>query len=318
MLRVGNFSGMGRKLRIQSPGAIYHVMNRGDRREPIFHDDSDRRLFLQTLEEACDKTGWQIHAFCQMGNHFHLVPETPQPNLVEGMTWLLGTYTKRFNRRHKLSGHVFGGRYKDLIVDGSGSGYLRTVCDYVHLNPQRAGLLAPDQKLSAYRWSSYPEYLKSPGRRRKWLRVDRLFGELGIPKDSSAGRREFEKRMELRRVEEDPAQWKQLLRGWCLGDEVFRRELLEQLNPQHGAEHYGDDRHETTVARAERIVREELQRLDWEERTMAETRKGDPLKLAIALRLRRETTMTLTWIADRLHMGTRTHLAHLLYWHNRR
>ena len=84
---------MARKLRIQYAGAVYHVMNRGDRREAIFHHDQDRRRFLETLAEACAKTLWQVHAYCLMPNHFHLVVETPQPNLVVGMKWLLGTYT---------------------------------------------------------------------------------------------------------------------------------------------------------------------------------------------------------------------------------
>src|SRR5688572_33460673 len=132
---------MARKLRIQFPGAIYHLMNRGDRRENIFRDDFDRESFLQTLADTCAKTGWQVHAFSLMPNHFHLVVETPQPNLVDGMKWFLGTYTSRFNRRHKEFGHLFSGRYKALIVDGSGNGYLKTVCDYVHLNPARAGLV---------------------------------------------------------------------------------------------------------------------------------------------------------------------------------
>ena len=114
---------MARKLRVQYPGAIYHVMNRGDRRESIFKDDVDRERFLATLGEACAKTSWQVHAFCLMPNHFHLVVETPQSNLVAGMKWFLGTYTARFNRRHKLFGHLFSGRYKALIVDGSGNGY---------------------------------------------------------------------------------------------------------------------------------------------------------------------------------------------------
>src|SRR5579871_5558457 len=108
------------------------------------------------------------------------------------MKWLLGTYTMRFNRRHRLTGHLFSGRYKSLIVDGSGNGYLRTVGDYVHLNPVRAKLLEPAQPLAGYRWSSYPEYLKAPSKRVKWLRVDRLLGETGIPRDSRAGRRQFE------------------------------------------------------------------------------------------------------------------------------
>ncbi len=89
-----------------------------------------------------------------MNNHFHLVVETPQPNLVAGMKWFLGTYTHRFNRRHREFGHLFSGRYKALMVDGSGHGYLKTVCDYVHLNPVRAGLVAEGQRLESYRWSS--------------------------------------------------------------------------------------------------------------------------------------------------------------------
>jgi REP element-mobilizing transposase RayT len=100
---------MARKLRVEYPGAVYHVMNRGDRREPIFMDDADRRRFVESLGEACAKTGWQVHAYVLMPNHFHLVVETPQPNLVAGMKWLLGTYTSRFNRRHKLFGHLFSG-----------------------------------------------------------------------------------------------------------------------------------------------------------------------------------------------------------------
>ena len=95
------------------------VTSRGDRRELIFKDDQDREGFLATLGEACAKTSWQVHAFCVMPNHFHLVVETPQANLVAGMKWFLGTYTSRFNRRHKLFGHLFSGRYKSLVVEGN-------------------------------------------------------------------------------------------------------------------------------------------------------------------------------------------------------
>lgn len=96
-------------------------------------------------------------------NHFHFVVETPQPNLVAGMKWFLGTYTGRFNWRHKLFGHLFSGRYKSLLVDGSGSGYLKSVCDYVHLNPVRAKLLTDEQPLNDCVWSSYPTHLQTPG-----------------------------------------------------------------------------------------------------------------------------------------------------------
>ncbi len=132
---------MARKLRVPYPGAIYHVMNRGDHREPIFQNDADRERFILTLGETCAKTSWQVQAFCLMAHHFHLVVETPQANLVAGLQWFLGTCTSRFNRRHKVFGHLFSGRSKSLVVDGSGDGYLKTVCDYLPLNPVRAGLL---------------------------------------------------------------------------------------------------------------------------------------------------------------------------------
>jgi hypothetical protein len=138
-----------------------------------------------------------------MRNHFHLALETPKANLVDGMKWFLGTYTGRFNRRHKLLGHLFSGRYKALLVDGSSAGYLKTVCDSVHLNPARAGLPSSQQPLSRFRWSSYPQYLKGAKRRAFWLRVERVFGEHGIRKDSPAGRAQFEKRMEARRQAAD-------------------------------------------------------------------------------------------------------------------
>jgi REP-associated tyrosine transposase len=98
---------MARKLRVQYPGAVYHVMSRGDHQEVIFRGDDDRQLFLRTLDEGCTRADWQVHSLCLMGNHFHLVLETPRANLADGMKWLLGTYTSRFNHKHRLFGHLF-------------------------------------------------------------------------------------------------------------------------------------------------------------------------------------------------------------------
>ena len=304
---------MARKLRVEYPGAIYHVMNRGDRREAIFKDDEDRQCFLGTLGEACGKTGWRIHALCLLPNHFHLVVETPQGNLVAGMKWLLGTYTGRFNRRHKLFGHLFSGRYKSLIVDGSGSGYLKTVCEYVHLNPARAKLLRPEQPLRAYRWSSWPEYLKKPRQRPEWLRVDRLFGEMSIPKDSPAGRRELERQVEARRGAEEGGIYKPIRRGWFLGEKSFKKELLAQMKERMGAEHFGAERQETAEARAEEIIAAERQRRGWREAEWGRRTKGDAVKVSLAARLRAETVMTVKWVAERLQMGTPGYVNHLLY-----
>ena len=192
------------------------------------------------------------------------------------------------------------------------------VCDYVHLNPVRAKLLRRQQELGHFAWSSYPAYLRPPSRRPPWIRVGRVFGESGIPKDSPAGRREFARRMELRRWEDEPAEWKRVRRGWCLGDEAFRQELLEQMGERVGPEHYGQERTETNEAKAERMVQAELRRLKWSAASLAQRRKGDPGKVQVARRLRTETTMTLSWIADRLQMGTKTHVAHLLYWADRK
>jgi len=121
---------MPRQVRIQYLGAMYHVMSRGNRLQDIYLDDVDRQDFLKTLAEACQKTGWQVHAYCLMSNHYHLVLETPIANLVAGMAWLQGTYTIRLNHRHKLIGHVLSGRYKAQLLEGSGTGYLRSACDY--------------------------------------------------------------------------------------------------------------------------------------------------------------------------------------------
>ncbi|MBI5386481.1 MAG: transposase [Verrucomicrobia bacterium] len=305
---------MARKLRVQYPGAVYHVLNRGDRREPIFLDDHDRWRFLDTLAEACAKTGWQVHAFCLMSNHFHLVIETPQANLVAGMKWLLGTYTGRFNRRHKFFGHLFSGRYKALLVDGATPGYLRTLSEYVHLNPVRAKLLTPEAPLRSFAWSSFPLYLLPPSRRPTWLRVDRMLGEHGITQDSAAGRRQFELRLEERRRQEDtPAQWKTVRRGWCLGDETFRQELLARVAGQFGEHHYGPERQESDEQKAERLVREAMAKQGWNEEDLAQSRKSDPVKLRLAAQLRRETTMTLKWIAARLKMGSWKYLNRRLH-----
>ena len=303
---------MSRKLRIEYPGAMYHVMNRGDQREDIFRDDQDRQKFLSTLGEACAKTEWQVHAFCLMRNHFHLVLETPQPNLVFGMKWLLGVYTKRFNIRHKLCGHLLAGRYKALVVEGSGNGYLRTVCDYVHLNPVRARLLSPEVALESYPWSSYPQYLKPAGRRPGWLRVDRLLGEKGIPGDTEAGREQFASLMERRRGEESGADYEQIRRDWVLGSEAFRQELLAAVVERVGPSHYGAQRQETSLQKAERIVKEEIERLGWREDELWARRKGHRAKVLLARRLRQETTMSLKWIAERLHMGSWTYVSNLL------
>lgn len=299
---------MARQMRLEYAGAIYHVMSRGDRQEAIFLDDEDRRRFLKTLGEASERAGWQVHAYCLMGNHFHLVLETPQPTLVAGMKWFLGTYTQRFNAKHRMRGHLFAGRYKSLLVDDSDAMYLRVVCDYVHLNPVRARLITEEGKLADYAWSSFPEYLKPPLKRPAWLRVDRLMGEWGIRRDGIAGRHEFREMMEVRRRAEghaDEKLWSGIRRGWRLGAEDFLERLVatgaaESANP---AIHAGETVAETTEETARRLVREFLGKRQVRLEALKELKKGDPLKIELAAELRKKTTMSMGWIAKELNAG---------------
>ncbi|MGH6630573.1 MAG: transposase [Burkholderiales bacterium] len=291
-------------------------MSRGDRREDIFHDDVDRQDFLKTLAEACQKADFQMHAYCLMRNHFHLVVETPNGNLVAGMRWLLSAYTLRLNHRRKLFGHVFSGRYKALVVDGSSSGYLKTVCDYVHLNPVRARLLGAEDRLLSYPWSSFTWYLAAPAHRPAWMRVERLLAEHGLAGDTAEARREFERRMETRRAQEtDAAEWEPVRRGWCLGGAGFRQELVERMSGKLGEHHAGELRRESAEAKAERIIAEELKRLGWVRADLEPRNRSAPEKLELAARLRRETTLTIREIAQRLHLGSwksaATRLQHL-------
>jgi len=205
-----------------------------------------------------------------------------------------------------MFGHLFSGRFKSLIVDGSGTGYLKTVCDYVHLNPLRAKLLNPQQRLAEYRWSSWPEYLKSPGKRWPWLRVDRVLGEWGIGQDNAAGRRQLERAMEQRKeleLSRAGSDWKKLRRGWCWGPKEFREELLELIAQKQGRQHQGEELKESDEQKARRLLGEMLRRAGWSEAELRRRRKGDAIKAQMAARLRAETPMSWSWIAKQLEMG---------------
>lgn len=141
---------MTRPLRIEFPGALYHVTSRGNARAAIFADDIDRELFLETLGQVVERFNWRCHAYCLMDDHYHLMIETPDGNLAAGMRQLNGVYTQRFNRRHRRVGHVFQGRFKAILVDRDS--YLLELCRYIVLNPVRARMV---RRVDGYRWSSY-------------------------------------------------------------------------------------------------------------------------------------------------------------------
>lgn len=141
---------MARPLRLEFPGALYHVTARGNAQQAIFLDDGDRRHFLWLLGREVQQQQWRCYVYCLMGNHYHLVIETPEPNLSRGLKRLHGTYTQWFNRRHQRVGHLLQGRFKSLLVEKES--YLLELCRYVVLNPVRAGLVGD---ASEWVWSSY-------------------------------------------------------------------------------------------------------------------------------------------------------------------
>lgn len=162
---------MARPLRVQFPGALYHVTSRGNARAPIYTDDTDRQRFLVLLADIVQHANWLCHAFCLMDNHYHLVLETPDGNLSTGMRQLNGIYTQQFNQSHQRVGHLFQGRYKAIVVERDR--YLLTLCRYVVLNPVRAGMVA---HVAAYHWSSYRATAGlSPCP--PWLQTDWLLGQ---------------------------------------------------------------------------------------------------------------------------------------------
>jgi len=186
--------GVARQVRIEFAGAIYHVMARGDQREPIVEGDADRDAFVEFLEELVERTGFEFFSWVLMSNHYHLVFSTPEPNLVEGMKWLQNTWTKRLSARHGLWGHVFGGRYKAVLVEQGD--YLGTLIDYVHLNPFRAGLVKPGEGLENYQWSSLVDYTLPPRKRSGWVEVERGLAHKEFGSDTAAHRRRYLEHLE--------------------------------------------------------------------------------------------------------------------------
>ncbi len=303
---------MPRKPRIEFAGAVYHVMSRGNHQEAIFLEDRDREIFLDTLEEVCGRTGWRVHAFVLMGNHYHLLIETPEANLVAGMKWLQGTYTQRFNTRHKVWGHLFQGRYKALLVDACRGDYFSVLGSYIHLNPARARLFDLERgALSDFVWSSYPLYLK-PSKRPSWLTVSRMLRSLGLSDDLS-GRRRYSKRMQKRVGEmlcsERPwdldARWASIRRGWCFGAEEFREEMLEKIEnlPGERVSFSGEEVRRHDEQEAERLLVEGMTVLGLKEDDLSTMRKGAEEKALLAWLMRKHTAVPNAWIAERLQMG---------------
>lgn len=221
---------MARPLRIEIPGALYHVTSRGNARAPIVVDDADRRLFIDVLGHVIERYRWTCHAYCLMTNHYHLMIDTPDANLSRGMRQLNGVFTQRFNRRHERVGHVLQGRFKAILVERES--HLLELARYVVLNPVRAGIVGAAED---YRWSSLRASVglePAP----LWLSCDALVARFVSPTRYL----EF-----VREGVRSASPWTGL-RGAFLGSAEFAERM---------SVHLGEKREQTEIPRRERFLR---------------------------------------------------------------
>ena len=298
---------MARKLRLEFPGAIYHVINRGNYRAFVFKSAGAKQAFEDCLFAACERSGWRLHAFVVMGNHYHLALETPRGNLVAGMQWLQSTFANRFNQLRGERGHLFQGRYKSLLVEEGAA--LGLLCHYLHLNPVRAGLV-PVRRLGEYRHSSY-WYLSRPRLRPSFLHPETALVEAGALGDNRAGWRAYDDYLSWQLAEGPTGKSKayvSMSQGWALGGKEFKQTLLQ-------------DQAVAADARAwESIGVREIREAQWQAaldrllrqvpaRATENQRKSAPWKVKLALQMKASTDASNGWLAGRLGMGSAVYLS---------
>jgi len=302
----------------------------GDRREAIVRDDQDHVTFLRTLAEACERTGFRVHAYVLMTNHYHLLLETPQANLARGMGWLQNAYTRRINTRHRLWGHVFGGRYKSILVEPGNCFW--ALMDYIHLNPVRAGMLKETDGLESYPWSSVKSYVSAVRSRPEWIETATGFSVCGC-EDSASGRREYlevlERRVDWKHPTKAGAVYSEgegkpelavhsaMRRGWFFGSQKFREKLLKlaagKLRERAGKKsdgYNGEDVRDHGEQRARELLQAGLGYFQTTHSELRDARKSDWKKGLLAELIRAETTMRLDWVSGELGMGTRSWCCH--------
>jgi len=289
---------MPRKLRLEYPGAIYHVINRGNYRAAIFATSGARTAFMSCLWEVCKKSGWRLHAYVLMQNHYHLALETPKGNLVAGMQWLQATFANRFNRIRGERGHLFQGRYKALVVEPGAA--LGQLCHYIHLNPVRAGMVTVG-KLKDFQDSSYC-HLWHRTECPPCLVLDTALRQAGGLADTLAGHRAYEKFLAWQAAHGPMGRneaYVSMSRGWALGSKGFKEELLKEHDP-------------SATSRAwETGGKREIQQAQWGRlleagrKTLGRTKEemrcrplGQPWKIALMLYMKERTQSSNTWLAE--------------------
>jgi REP element-mobilizing transposase RayT len=301
-------------------------MARGDGGKTVFEDDKDHFAWVDLLERACARFGWRVHAWVLMGNHFHFLVETPEPNLVPGMKWMLGVYSQGWNRRRERHGHVFQGRYKAVVVNGEeqGGSYFKIVADYIHLNPARSGWVEGNsgKSLKSWRWSSFPAY--AGGKKPDWLETGRVLRAFQLSEDRRGGRA-YGGYLEARAKDMDSAvndaSLAELRRGWYLGEKGFGEKVLEAVaeavRPKRRKGSLGGEAAKAhDHAEAENIAKGGLAALGLPD--VADDLRGRGKwireKAAIAAVIRKRTGVGNLWISGRLEMGHEGSVTRAVRW----
>ncbi|GAB5561335.1 MAG: hypothetical protein SynsKO_29820 [Synoicihabitans sp.] len=294
---------MARKLRFESEGGLYHVINRGNRRSWVFKSEGAKHAFEKTLRETCERTGWILHAWVIMGNHFHLAVETPKSNLSEGMRWLQSVFGMRYNKFRRGSGHIFQGRFKSIVVENDHR--MGWLTHYIHLNPVRAGICKMEE-LGQYQFGSFAQ-LMDKKRRAPFLNVNTSLSSAGGLPDTPKGRRQYAAYLAWL-VEDESAQkemkFTQMSKNWAMGSASFRKELV------------ADQRDLSAKLKLGVSEAKELQEMMWEQELrgclqtfraarvdVKRSTKAADWKVAIATFLKTNHLCKNGWISQNLDMG---------------
>lgn len=302
---------MSRKLRFEYPGAIYHVINRGNYRSWIFESEGAKLSFETALWETCKFAGWKLHAYVLMGNHFHLALETPEPNLSEGMRQLQSKFAIRFNRFRKETGRLFRGRFRSIVIEDFDR--LAWLCHYIHLNPVRAGICSLAE-LKNYRYGSY-WYLRNPSKRPGFFNLETCLTGAGGLLDTPYGRKKYEAYLDW--LQEDDLTQKsmnfdKMSKGWVLGTKSFKTDLLKDEKQISAALKLGaNEAREARELAWELRLAACLKHLRKKKADIERDAKSAPWKVAIATHLKTRMLCRNGWIGEALSMGTESGVSRL-------
>jgi putative transposase len=293
---------MARPLRIEFAGALYHVSSRGNERRSIFRSDRDRKAFLGFLASAADRFGWSITAWVLMNNHFHLVIQTPEPNLSRGMQWLNGSYAGWFNDRHERCGHLFQGRFKAFLIEKES--YFTEVLRYVVLNPVRAGIV---QQPEAYRWSSYRATVgldNAPA----WLDVNAVLSAFS---DDRADAQIQYGQFVLDRIVGSDRLWDRLTNGMYLGSDDWTKRMRSMVESRpRSTDHpikqraVGRPQMQAVIAAVARVAGESTE--------VVRSKRGNILRRLAAWLGWHEGLITLRSIAASMRLRSEGHISSLI------